>query len=135
MVPDPRGESPLSELDPSRIAGRETLPIRPWPDAVIDALGHDPRSSYVEKFWLGILGPSTTLLLRRLAAGLEASPAGFDLSLADAARALGIGGFNGKGSPFVRALTRCCQFDVAHLQHDGAFAVRRKPPPPNRRQV
>ena len=28
----------MSELDPSRIAGRETLPIRPWPDAVIDGV-------------------------------------------------------------------------------------------------
>ncbi|MDQ6911186.1 MAG: hypothetical protein M3Z84_10475, partial [Actinomycetota bacterium] len=36
-----------------------TLAIRPWPDGVIDALGHDPRSQYVERFWLGILGPST----------------------------------------------------------------------------
>jgi hypothetical protein len=37
-----------------------TLTVRPWPDGVIDALGHDPRSAYVEQFWLGILGPSTT---------------------------------------------------------------------------
>jgi len=40
---------------------------------------------------LGILGPSTTWLLRRLAAGLEASPDGFDLPLADTAQALGPG--------------------------------------------
>jgi len=25
------------------------LSIRPWPDGVIDALGHDPRSAYVER--------------------------------------------------------------------------------------
>ena len=62
-----------------------TLAVRPWPDPVIDALGHDPRSAYVEQYWLGILGPSTTWLLRRLAAGLEASPAGFDLPLSDTA--------------------------------------------------
>jgi hypothetical protein len=31
-----------------------TLPVRPWPDDVIDALGHDPRSTYVELFWLVI---------------------------------------------------------------------------------
>ena len=62
----------------------ETLAVRPWPDPVIDALGHDPRSAYVEHFWLGILGPSTTWLLRRLAAGFETSPSGFDLQLAEA---------------------------------------------------
>ncbi len=27
----------------------ETLTIEPWPDGVIDALGHDPRSHYVEQ--------------------------------------------------------------------------------------
>jgi len=54
-----------------------TLAIRPWPDPVIDNLGLDPRSTYVETFWLGVLGPSTTWLLRRMAAGLEASPEGF----------------------------------------------------------
>src|SRR3954468_992994 len=59
------------------------LHVTPWPDPVIDALGHDPRSLYVEQFWLGILGPSTTWLLRRLVAGLEAEPAGFELPLAD----------------------------------------------------
>ena len=34
------------------------LAIEPWPDPVIDRLGHDPRSAYVERFWLSILGPS-----------------------------------------------------------------------------
>ncbi len=37
----------------------DSLHIRPWPDAVIDRVGHDPRSAYVERFWLGILGPPT----------------------------------------------------------------------------
>src|SRR5215210_4789289 len=91
----------------------DSLPIRPWPDDVIDALGHDPRSPYVEQFWLGILGPSTTWLLRRLAAGLDANPAGFELCLADTASALGLGAKGGRHSPFMRALTRCCQFDLA----------------------
>src|SRR3954453_17123164 len=111
-----------------------TLKITPWPDAVIDAVGHDPRSAYVERFWLGILGPSTTWLLRRVAAGLEASPARFDLSLADTARALGLGG-EGRNSPFLRALGRCCQFELALPAQDGVLAVRRKLPPLNRRQV
>ena len=35
-----------------------TLRITAWPDAVIDAVGHDPRSTYVEMFWLSILGPT-----------------------------------------------------------------------------
>jgi hypothetical protein len=113
----------------------ETLAIRPWPDPVIDTVGHDPRSSYVEQFWLGILGPSTTWLLRRLATGLEAQPAGFPLPLSDTARALGLGDKGGRHSPFMRALTRICQFDLGQLADDSTLAVRRKLPPLNRRQV
>jgi len=121
---------PAADTSPATV-----LPIRPWPDGVIDALGHDPRSGYVEQFWLGILGPSTTWLIRRLAAGLEASPAGFDLDLGETASALGLGGKGGRHSPFMRALGRCCQFDLADARPDGTLAVRRKVPPLNRRQV
>ncbi|MGH9183906.1 MAG: hypothetical protein ACRDZ9_08905, partial [Acidimicrobiales bacterium] len=110
------------------------LHIRPWPDPVIDRLGHDPRSTYVERFWLGVLGPSTTWLLRRVAAELDREPAGFDLALGDTARSLGLGG-EGRNSPFVRALARCCQFDLATPEGEDVLAVRRKLPPLTRRQV
>jgi hypothetical protein len=111
------------------------LTVVPWPDGVIDALGHDPRSVYVERFWLGILGPSTTWLIRLLANGLDASPEGFELDLASAAQALGLGSRGGRHSPFMRALSRCCQFDLAEARADGVLAVRRKLPPLNRRQI
>jgi hypothetical protein len=113
----------------------DTLHIRPWPDEVIDALGHDPRSTYVETYWLGILGPSTTWLLRRLAAHLERRPAGFDLSLEDTAACLGLGHKGGRNSPFVRSLGRLVQFDLAQAQDDRVLAVRRKVAPLNRRQI
>src|SRR5438874_7497315 len=100
----------------------DTLHVRPWPDPVIDAVGHDPRSSYVERFWLGILGPSTTWLLRRLAAGLEAQPSGFSLCLSETAQSLGLGHKGGRHSPFVRALARCVQFDLAQPQGDDMLA-------------
>lgn len=122
-------------LLPTGVAPVAVLTIRPWPDGVIDALGHDPRSAYVERFWLGILGPSTTWLIRHLAAGLDASPEGFDLDLAATAQALGLGGKGGRHSPFMRALSRCCQFDLAEARDDGVLAVRRKLPPLNRRQI
>ena len=112
----------------------DVLAVRPWPDDVIDALGHDPRSAYVERFWLGVLGPSAVWLLRRLAAGLESSPAGFDLPLGDTARALGIGG-QGRSSSFVRTLGRICQFDLARIDLPDGIAVRRKLPPLARRHL
>ncbi|HVE47504.1 MAG TPA: hypothetical protein VNA57_12260 [Acidimicrobiales bacterium] len=120
---------------PVAVPALEALTIRPWPDPVIDSLGHDPRSHYVETYWLGVLGPSTTWLLRRLVASFEASPAGFELPLADTARCLGLGDKGGRNSPFMRALARLVQFDLAQHQGDSVLAVRRKVPPLNRRQV
>jgi hypothetical protein len=113
----------------------ETLSIRPWPDEVIDSLGFDPRSEYVETYWLGILGPSTSWLLRRLIAGLEKSPDGFELPLAETARSLGLGDRGGRHSPFLRAVTRTIQFEMAHAKDERTLAVRRKVPPLSRRQL
>jgi hypothetical protein len=112
----------------------DVITVRPWPDDVIDALGHDPRSAYVERFWLGVLGPSAIWLLRRLAAGLESSPGGFELPLGETARAIGIGG-SGRSSPFMRTLGRICQFELARVELPDAIAVRRKLPPLARRHL
>ena len=51
-----------------------TLTIKPWPDPVVDTLGHDPRSRYVETFWLPTLGPTALLLLRHLADRFDRNP-------------------------------------------------------------
>jgi hypothetical protein len=128
---------PHSQALPSadRLFTTSFLAIRPRPDDVIDALGYDPRSLYVETYWLSVLGPSTLWLLRRLVAGLELNPDGFDLPMAETARAIGLGDKGGRSSPFVRSLARLCQFDAATPIDGPALAVRRKLPPLSRRQV
>jgi hypothetical protein len=113
----------------------ETFTVRPWPDVVIDEVGHDPRSPYVEQFWLGVLGPTATWLLRRLAAGLEQAPAGFDLDVAGVATELGIGRRAGLHSPVLRSIQRCCRFGATELRDDTTLRVRRKLPPLTRAQV
>lgn len=112
-----------------------SLPVEPWPDIVIDEVGHDPRSPYVEQFWLGVLGPTATWLMRRLAARLEESPAGFELDLALMAGELGLGHRAGQSSAFVRSIQRCCHFGAADLTLEGALRVRRKLPPLTRLQL
>lgn len=104
------------------------LQVRPWPDPVIDELGFDLRSAYVERFWLCALGPSTTFLLRLVADGLDHSPDGFELDLADTARRLGLAARGGRHSPFMRALDRTTKFGLARL-HGTTFDVRRRVPP------
>src|SRR6478672_2190445 len=87
----------------------DSLIVFPWPDPVVEAVGHDPRSPYVEHFWLGILGPSTTWLLRRMAAAFDVNPDGFELDLPETAGALGLSATSGRHSPFARTLQRCVQ--------------------------
>jgi hypothetical protein len=113
-----------------------TLRVTAWPDPIIDQLGFDPRSAYVELYWLSTLGPSTTWLLRRMAHGLDGSPDGFDLDLPACASELGLGSNGGRHSPFARALTRLVQFEIARWQPSIAtLEVRRRVPPLNRSQT
>ena len=44
----------------------DSLHISVWVDPLVDRLGHDPRSTYVEQFWLGILGPRGNRSLSRV---------------------------------------------------------------------
>ncbi|MGH9116376.1 MAG: hypothetical protein ACRD0A_00370 [Acidimicrobiales bacterium] len=113
-----------------------SLTVRPWPDSVIDQLGHDPRSAYVERFWLPVLGPSACWLLRRLASWLERDPDGFELPVDETALSLGLGVRPGRQAPLRRTIERCCQFRVTHLDGEAAtLLVRRKLPPLTRNQV
>lgn len=109
--------------------------IVPWVDPLTDRVGHDPRSAYVERCWTGVLGPTTLLLLRRIADHFDTDPEGFELELADTAAALGLGTLGGgRNSPFGRALQRTAQFGLARFGTAG-MAVRRRIPPLSQRQL
>ena len=109
--------------------------ITPWPDPVLDALGHDPRSWYAETFWLPTLGPTALLLLRHLADRFDEHPGGLTLPVADTAAALGLGPRDGDQSPLVRSLHRLQQFELAHAHEPEVISVRRTLPPIHRRHV
>jgi hypothetical protein len=120
-VSTPRSPQPEPAALPPRVH------VTPWVDPVVDRRGHDPRSAYVELFWLGVLGPTATWLLRRLVAGLDAQPDGYELDVPATARALGLSISKGTTSPFAKAVRRCMMFGVAHQMSDG-WAVRRRVP-------
>ena len=113
----------------------DCLHITVWADPLVERLGHDPRSTYVEQFWLGILGPSTVWFLRHCAGQLEVHPAGVELSLPHVASLLGLGHRGGRNSPMARAVTRACRFGCARSTGTGAIDVRRRLPPLNRSQI
>jgi hypothetical protein len=112
-----------------------TLTIQPWPDPVIDTVGHDPRSVYAETFWLPTLGPTALLLLRHLASRFEQRAGAIQLPVAEASQALGLGERAGNSSPIVRSLTRLESFDLACSDGRGTVAVRRCLPPLPHRHV
>lgn len=112
-----------------------TLTIQPWPDPVIDTVGHDPRSIYAETFWLPTLGPTALLLLRHLASRFEQHAGSIELPVAEASQALGLGERAGNSSPIVRSLTRLESFDLACSDGRGTVAVRRCLPPLPHRHV
>ena len=108
--------------------------ITPWVDPVVDRRGHDPRSAYVEQFWLSVLGPTATWLLRRLVAGFDHQPDGYDLDVGDTARALGLSVAKGMASPFAKALQRCAMFGVVNRLTE-SWVVRRRVPPISQRHL
>lgn len=101
--------------------------IRPWVDPIVDTRGHDPRGAYVERFWLGVIGPTATWIMRRLADRFDEAPDGFVLDLDHTADTMGVSFAKGVNSPFGRALHRCVMFGLARPLSDG-FAVRRRFP-------
>jgi hypothetical protein len=109
--------------------GDDRMRIVPWIDPIADPHGVHPCSRYVELYWLGIIGPSTTWLLRRLSYGLDVHGDGFDLDLMETARSLGLGDRMGKNSPFRRALQRLCTFELARAHGPAGLAVRTRIPP------
>jgi hypothetical protein len=114
------------------LASHDPLNVVRLEDPVVEAAGHDPRSAYVETYWTACLGPTSTLLLRRLAGWLEESPDGFPLPLAPLARELGLGEGTGRNSVVVRSLARIVEFNMAQVRGE-TLAVRRSLPPLARR--
>jgi hypothetical protein len=128
-------EAPLGAMDDTTITDHPTTAtIRPWIDPLVDRHGHDPRSVYVEHFWLGVIGPTATWVLRRLAAGFDEHPDGYTIDLAHLAVSMGLSYRHGDQGPFGRALHRCVMFGLAQPRSDG-FSVRRRVPDVTQRHL
>ncbi len=92
--------------------------IKKMHDPLAERLGYDLRSEYVERYWLSVLGPSATLLLRRLGQGLEHNPEGYSVDTAGLSIELGLGAKGGKNGPLWRSIERICRFKAAtRVQH------------------
>jgi len=89
------------------------------PDARVRRIGFDLTDPYVEQCWSAVIGPSATLLLRRLPALWDASvPAEIDAS--ELSRSMGLGAGVGVRSRLASTLERLVKFDLARPAHDRA---------------
>lgn len=121
-----------------------TLAVEPWPDLVVEVMGHDPRSAYANEYWLPILGPSAMAVTRKLIERLESAGGPTTVDVIELAGSVGLGctvGPDGlsRNSRIVATLGRLCQFGLAqaHANPDGTalFRVRTAWAPLTRRQA
>jgi hypothetical protein len=134
-TPDPTPATVPPSQDAAHDRAPAHLVVRPWWDPDLAVHGYDPRSVYVERYWTGVLGPSVILLMRRFARGLEERPEGFQIALADTARAIGLGGGTGRQAPINRTLDRACTFTMMRRTGPGEIQVRTHVPRVSERQL
>lgn len=110
-----------------------TTLVRPWPEVPGRCdIGHDPRSTYVERFWISTLGPSATWIVRRFADRFDRHPDGFEIDLNTLAASIGMSYARRDESPFGRALHRCVMFGLIRPGRTGLEVRRRIPDLPAR---
>lgn len=123
------------ELDMPQEALGEELSFHRWPDVLVDRLGYDAESDYVEYFWLPILGPSSIWLFRRVSQMLKAAPSGVQVKTLPFGRSLGLGGNSGGKSLIAKTLARCVYFEVARPTGPNSFSFKQKLAPLSSRQL
>ena len=98
---------------------KTTLHVEAWL-GLVEGAWYEPLSLYVELFWLPVIGPSTTWLLRRLNVVLDGEPSGVEVDLSDLSLALGLGPKTGLNAPLMRSLRRLADFHLAARDGSGA---------------
>lgn len=116
-----------SRNQPAALFESDVITLIPWTDHHTEIFGHDPRSAYVERFWLGTLGPSTTWFLRHCASLLEDAEE-VRVNLRETAIVLGIGFESGARSAMVKTVSRACRFRTARPVGATTLAVRLRLP-------
>lgn len=103
--------------------GRDLIPAIPWTDGSGE---FDPAGSYVEIYWLPVLGPSATWALRRITRSLaDSGGSGVSLPVEPLARSLGLGSSAARNSVVRRTIGRIVDFRLAEIDHErGVLAVR-----------
>lgn len=95
---------------------------------MVERVGFDACGDYPELFWLPIIGPTSTWLLRRLAVMAVLHPLGCTLDVRATAQSLGLGTDIGPRSSFARSLERLGIFGLVRSSQF-RYEVRSVVPP------
>lgn len=105
----------------------DQLHLVPLIDERVERYGYGPLSEYVELNWLPVLGPTATLLYRRLGSWVVSQPEGLDVDSTELAASFGLGESLGAGSKLGGGIARLAMFGATEWQ-DETLAVRRALP-------
>jgi len=89
------------------------------PDARVQRVGFDLTDPYVEQCWSCVIGPSSTLLLRRLPT-LWGARGRAEIDASELSQSLGLGARTSEHSRLVATLQRLVRFGFAAPTADGA---------------
>lgn len=88
------------------------------PDKRVQRIGFDLTDPYIEQCWSAVVGPTSTLLLRRLPTlWVQQVPA--EIGASELSRSLGLGAGVGERSRFTSTLNRLVQYRFATPSPDG----------------
>jgi len=100
------------------VAASLTITPALHPDLRVREVGFDLTHPYVEQCWGQVLGPSATVLLRRLTP-LWADGVPLDIERETLARAIGLGRGDSDGSRLMRSIGRCVNHRLATWHEPG----------------
>ena len=104
------------------------------PDSRVQRVGFDLRDPYVEQCWSAVVGPSATLLLRRLPEMWRHQvPA--ELPAGEFSQSLGLGAGTGPNSRLASTMDRLVRFGLARSDGSGGLDVYLEVPPLQPRQL
>lgn len=106
------------------------------PNGMPGAVGcYGPSSYYATAVWLPILGPSTFLAWRLIAAELQHRPGGVTTTAERLAADLGLGSAKGEQAAIARTLRRLERFGITRPITDELVLIREELPPPTPAQL
>ncbi len=93
------------------------------------------RSTYIEKFWLSILGPSATWILRLLLDEIKTNDPITVMTSNYIASQVGLSDNTSKNSPLCRSIRRLLDFRIAKQIKEGHLVISKYIPPLSTRQT